>query len=172
MEEKGKMNDKSWTVVCIIAGLVVAYAVSGPLRHPKQTARVGTPLNNTTVGTDERNEENAENIYASGTIEIAPEAVTAAQKSPVLFVMIKAAETGPPLAVKRIDRPTFPLTFSLSEADSMAGGGFYDGDILVVARLDQDGVAGPKQAGDLEERVQINKNASRDVHLKIGLPSR
>ena len=41
-----------------------------------------------------------------------------------------------PVAVKRVAKPIFPVTFTLTLADSMAGGSFYDGDLTITARLD------------------------------------
>ena len=131
---------------------------------------MGTPLHNTTVGTNSNESGRSASVYAEGTIDVAPSAKSIAAHTPVLFVMIKAAVAGPPLAVKRVDRPVFPFSFSITEADSMAGGGFFDGNVNLIARLDQDGMAGPKQPGDLETILEIKKGSSRRVSVLIGTP--
>jgi len=67
----------------------------------------------------------------------------------VLFVIARKAAAGPPLAVIRLDTPTFPVEFSIGPSNVMAGGpDQFTGPISLTARLDADGTAtaGP---GDL-----------------------
>lgn len=66
----------------------------------------------------------------------------------VLFIIARK-EVGPPLAVKRVLQPQFPLTYSLSESDAMIPGTVFQGEMLVKARLDADGNAGPLASGDM-----------------------
>ncbi len=68
-----------------------------------------------------------------------------------LFVIVRQAGVtrGPPVAVKKVDSPTFPHTFSVSAADTMIKGMPFNGPFDVQVRLDQDGNAMTKSAGDL-----------------------
>jgi hypothetical protein len=149
------LKDTKWIVLCVIAGLALAYFVGAPLRRSASSEpRVGTPLN-----------DNAK-VYAEGTITVASNVQAA--DYPALFVIVRAAgSAGAPLAVRRIVSPTFPLEFKMTERDAMAGGEFYEGDITVLARLDADGAGGPKHPDDLEATASIHSGASREIDLQI-----
>ena len=68
-----------------------------------------------------------------------------------LFIIVRQAGVtrGPPVAVKKIDSPTFPHQFSITSADTMIKGMPFSGPFDVQVRLDQDGNAMTKSAGDL-----------------------
>ncbi len=68
-----------------------------------------------------------------------------------LFVFARRGP-GPPVAARRFAAPRFPLRFSLSQADAMAGGAL-EGELTVAALLKMDGRVGPPAAGDLEGRA-------------------
>jgi cytochrome c-type biogenesis protein CcmH len=87
----------------------------------------------------------------TGTITVAPALRAAAPPNAVLYIIARQGD-GPPLAVKRIPNPTFPLSFGLSEEDRMVGRRQFEGEVMVVARLKRDGVAGPPGPGDIEGR--------------------
>jgi hypothetical protein len=149
------MKDTKYIVIFTILGLVVAYFVGAPLRKPAGSEpKVGAPLQQAKV-------------YAEGTITVSPELAKKAKSYPALFLFARAPETRMPIAVKRYATPVFPLEFSLTEENNMAGDGFYDGDVNIVARLDQDGVAGPRQDGDVEVAVLVGKDASRTLELSL-----
>lgn len=65
-------------------------------------------------------------------VSVSPEAV--------LFVIVREAgfEAGPPVAVKRLAAPLFPVTVTISELDSMAGESL-PGLVRIDARIDSDG---------------------------------
>jgi cytochrome c-type biogenesis protein CcmH len=81
----------------------------------------------------------------SGTILLSPK--LAAGPSDVLYVMAKQGPTT--LVVRRIEKPAFPVTFELSDSDSMGSGVAFEGTVDVVARLSRSGDAIPAK-GDLE----------------------
>lgn len=84
----------------------------------------------------------------------------------VLFVIARRGP-GPPVAVKRIEDPRFPLAFRLSQADAMAGATF-EGELELVARLKMDGRAGSPAPGDLEGKAPgLLRVGSRDVVIVI-----
>ena len=69
----------------------------------------------------------------------------------VLFIIARSggAAGGPPLAVKKIERPVFPLTYTLGPEDVMMQGMPLSGKIAISVRLDGDGNAMTRQPGDL-----------------------
>ncbi len=83
-----------------------------------------------------------------------------------LFVLARRG-AGPPVAAKRVAAPQFPVRFTLSQADAMAGGAF-EGEVTVVALLKMDGRAGPLAAGDLEGRAPgLVRVGTRDVSIEL-----
>ncbi|MGH7832501.1 MAG: cytochrome c-type biogenesis protein CcmH [Candidatus Binatia bacterium] len=69
----------------------------------------------------------------------------------VLFIIARSggAAGGPPLAVKKIERPVFPLTYTLGQEDVMMQGMPLSGKVAISVRLDADGNAMTRQPGDL-----------------------
>lgn len=86
----------------------------------------------------------------TGKIVVAPALAQKAVGKPVLFIIARSANPGPPLAVVRIPNPTFPYAFTLSQANVMMQGMPFEGNVRISARLDSDGAAGPASAGDIE----------------------
>lgn len=91
----------------------------------------------------------------SGAVVVAPAVKGNIKPGGVLFMSVRPAgpdgqPTGMPVAVE-IYRPTaWPVDFTLSGGNQMvAGGGAVAGDVVVMARWDQDGDAGTKQPGDI-----------------------
>jgi cytochrome c-type biogenesis protein CcmH len=66
-----------------------------------------------------------------------------------LFVIARQG-AGPPLAVKRIIAPKFPVTFTLGPEDVMVKGPEFAGTVTLIARLKRDGRVGTAERGDLE----------------------
>ena len=87
----------------------------------------------------------------SGEIRVAPALASKLPAGAVLFIIARRAEgSGPPVAVKRIANPTFPLHYVLGPEDAMGPGGPFEGRLSIIARLKRSGVAGPAEPGDLE----------------------
>ena len=93
-----------------------------------------------------------------GTISIAPKLKTKHQGGGVLFIIARRAATqgGPPLAVKRIPNPTFPLSYSLGKGNMMIPGTRFEGKVNMVVRLDKDGDPLTREPGSLTG--SYNKN--------------
>ena len=91
-------------------------------------------------------------------IELAPGLAVA--PSSVLFVSLRQGDVGPPAAVKRIPRPRFPLTLTLSAADSMLGRPLPT-EASVWARLDADGSVTTREDGEpfAETEMRIGESA-------------
>jgi hypothetical protein len=86
-----------------------------------------------------------------GTVTIDSKLKSKLDGKAVLFIIARSggAGGGPPLAVKKIDRPVFPLTYTLGPENVMMQGMPLSGKIAISVRLDADGNAMTRQPGDL-----------------------
>ena len=84
--------------------------------------------------------------------------------SDVMYVMAKSGAAT--LAVRRIDKPSFPFAFEISGGDAMMGGAAFQGPVDVVARVSRTGDAIPAK-GDLEGVAKGVKVPSKNVSLTI-----
>jgi cytochrome c-type biogenesis protein CcmH len=93
-----------------------------------------------------------------GTITVDPKLKASIDPNAALFIIARAAgaAVGPPLAVKKIDKPTFPLAYSLSQENVMMQGTPFTGKITVIARLDKDGNPVTRGPGDLTGEYKKN----------------
>jgi hypothetical protein len=98
----------------------------------------------------------------AGTIALSPK--LKANPSDVLYVMAKKGTAT--LAVRRVEKPSFPFEFEISGGDAMMGGGTFEGPVDVVARLSRTGDAIPAK-GDLEGVARNVKVPSKAVKLTI-----
>ena len=98
----------------------------------------------------------------AGTISLSPKLKTS--PSDVLYVMAKKGTAT--LAVRRVEKPSFPFEFEISGGDAMMGGGSFEGPVDVVARLSRTGDAIPAK-GDLEGIARNVKVPSKAVKLTI-----
>jgi hypothetical protein len=88
-----------------------------------------------------------------GTVSVADGLAGKLPPGAVLFLIARRGSAGPPLAVERIAEPRFPLEFSLGPEDRMLETLPFAGEVQLSARLDADGNAMSRQAGDLEGRA-------------------
>lgn len=95
-------------------------------------------------------EAGAEAPPIQGRVEVAPELANQVPGGAILFIIARRAAAGPPLAVKRIADPTFPLAFELGPADRMIQQLPWEGPLTLSARLDQDANATSRSEGDLQ----------------------
>jgi cytochrome c-type biogenesis protein CcmH len=84
----------------------------------------------------------------SGTIRLAAAPSPPLPEGAALFVIARA-DTGPPLAVKRIVNPQFPIHYTLGAEDVMLPSRAFTGTVNLSARLQASGTVGPLQPGDL-----------------------
>lgn len=99
----------------------------------------------------------AENADASagawpvrGRVSVASDLASRVMPGATLFLIARSATGGPPLAVKRIDSPTFPVEFELGPGDRMVASLPFAGPLQLTARLDADGNATTRAPGDLQ----------------------
>ena len=79
-------------------------------------------------------------------MKLAP-GVTGGAGTLFIYVRAEGQTAGPPLRVKRLPA-SFPASFSITAADSMAGGALPPGKVQISARLDGDGNAMTKDPAD------------------------
>ncbi len=86
-----------------------------------------------------------------GTISIEPKLRTKHQSGGILFIIARRATTqgGPPLAVKKIASPVFPLSYSLGKENMMIPGSRFEGKVNIIVRLDKDGDPLTREPGSL-----------------------
>jgi hypothetical protein len=79
----------------------------------------------------------------SGVIRIDPEMEKNLPDNWKLFLFARQAgvERGPPLAVKLLESIEFPYTFTLGQESVMMPGSVFEGEMILTARIDQDGDA-------------------------------
>jgi hypothetical protein len=84
----------------------------------------------------------------SGSVALASELAGKVPANAVLFVIARRG-AGPPLAVKRVEHPQFPVEFSIGPEDRMIQAMPFAGPIELSARLDGDGNATSRSPGDV-----------------------
>lgn len=106
-----------------------------------------------------------------GTISVDAKLKAKVDAQAVLFIIVHPAGStaGPPLAVKRIEHPLFPLSYSLGPENVMMPGLPFSGKVLVSARLDKDGNPMTKQPGDMTGEYKKNpvEAGSQNVDIVI-----
>jgi len=84
-----------------------------------------------------------------GTIVLASELEGAVPRGGVLFLVARRPTGGPPVAVKRIADPSFPMEFEIGPGDRMIQTIPFEGPLFLTARVDADGNATSRDPGDL-----------------------
>lgn len=108
----------------------------------------------------------AESEQESYQIQIAYSGAAQAARKATLFVFLKSGESGPPVAVKRISNPSFPLAVTLGAADTMINGTSLPSTGTLFVRLDFDGNASTKDVNDLEAQIAAAINTPTALELK------
>jgi hypothetical protein len=106
-----------------------------------------------------------------GTIRVDAKLKDRVKPSGAVFVMIRRAgadgqPTGSPLAVEMLNWAGDSLAFELTEANAMSAGTELSGEVVVMARYDQDSDAISKQPGDLTGQVRTKVPADK-LELKL-----
>jgi predicted small lipoprotein YifL len=112
-----------------------------------------------------------------GTIRLHPKVKDRVKSSVPVFLVIRRAgpdgqPTGSPLAVEKLVwAGGDALPFELTEANAMSGGTELAGDVVVMARYDQDSDAISKQPGDVTGQVRAKVPADKlELTLDTILP--
>ncbi len=108
--------------------------------------------------------------HITGKITIAPNLKDKIDSQAVLFIIARAGgEGGPPTAVKKIERPVFPVTYSIGPENSMMQGVPLSGKLNVFVRLDKDGNPMTHQPGDITGEYKKNPVAVGTHNVDIVL---
>jgi cytochrome c-type biogenesis protein CcmH len=93
-----------------------------------------------------------------GVVDVDPKLKSKIDGQAVLFIIARSTSGagGPPLAVKRIASPKFPVAYSLSAQDVMMQGTSFSGKIFLSARLDKDGNPTTREPGNLTGEYKKN----------------
>ena len=107
----------------------------------------------------------------AGAITVDPKAGAKLTPGTSVFLTVKragpdGAPSGPPLAVDKLTWTGDGMAFELTEAQAMVAGTDLSGDVVVMARYDQDSDAGTKQPGDVTGQVRVKLPAE---HVKLTL---
>ncbi len=107
----------------------------------------------------------------AGTIGVDPKAKDKLKPGTSVFLIVKragadGAPSGPPLAVDKLTWTGDGMAFELTEAQAMVAGTDLSGDVVVMARYDQDSDALSRQPGDVTGQVRVKIPAE---HVKLML---
>jgi hypothetical protein len=107
----------------------------------------------------------------TGTISVDAKAKDRVKPGTSVFLIVKragadGAPSGPPLAVDKLSWTDGGVAFELTDAQAMVAGTELSGDVVVMARYDQDADAMSKQAGDITGQVRVKIPAD---HVKLSL---
>jgi cytochrome c-type biogenesis protein CcmH len=102
--------------------------------------------------------KNSAGDHITGKISIDPKLKSNVASQAALFIIARVATGagGPPLAVKKVDRPNFPLSYSLGPENVMMQGSPFAGKVTISVRLDKDGNPVTRQSGDLVGEYKKN----------------
>ncbi len=89
-----------------------------------------------------------------GEIQISEDLKSRIPPHSVLFLVARLDEASPPLAVKRVPDPQFPLEFELGPADRMIESMPFVGPLKLSVRVDSDGNVSTREVGDLFGEAQ------------------
>lgn len=158
-------------VSVLIAFVVGMYAWNKD--QPKMASMFsGAPTPQNTPDAPGPNGVNNSAASFSGRIVIADKLAAQVDTRGVLYVSVRNVgmpNQGPPLAAKRFSQPSFPLSYSISNADVMMKGLPFTGPFDVYVRLDRDGDAMTKGPDDLiADGPKANvKAGDRDVNITL-----
>jgi hypothetical protein len=129
--------------------------ISGAAPGTKNAGNAGTPRS----------------LMVSGKITLDEKLKSRFDANATLFIIARRADvaTGPPIAVKKIDRPRFPLTYSLGQENVMMQGTALPEKISLGARLDKDGNAMTREAGNITGEYRKNPVMAGSTNIDIVL---
>jgi len=111
------------------------------------------------------------NHRVTGVISVDAKAVDRVKPGTAVFLIVKragpdGAPSGPPLAVDKLSWAAGGVAFELTDAQAMVAGTELAGDVVVMARYDQDSDAMSKQPGDVTGQIRV-KIPAENVKLSL-----
>jgi hypothetical protein len=100
------------------------------------------------------------NHRVTGVIAVDAKAKDRVKPGTAVFLVVKragpdGAPSGPPLAVDKLTWAPGGVSFELTDAQAMVAGTDLSGDVVVMARYDQDSDALTKEPGDITGQVRV-----------------
>jgi hypothetical protein len=111
------------------------------------------------------------NHRVTGVISVDAKAKDRVKPGTAVFLIVKragpdGAPSGPPLAVDKLSWTAGGVPFELTDAQAMVAGTELAGDVIVLARYDQDSDAMSKQPGDITGQIRV-KIPAENVKLLL-----
>jgi hypothetical protein len=108
----------------------------------------------------------------TGSIVLAPAVAKARPKGGTLYLVVRRISDNPTargtlIAVRKLPVTKFPLPFSLTAADMPFQNGPFDGELVLTARIDQDGDPLTHEKGDVYGTLPKVAVGSHDVKLAL-----
>lgn len=108
----------------------------------------------------------------TGSIVLTPAVAKAKPKGGTLYLVARRISDNPTargtlIAVRKLPATKFPLPFSLTAADMPFQNGPFDGDLVLTARIDQDGDPLTHEKGDVYGSLPKVPVGSHDVKLAL-----
>jgi len=108
----------------------------------------------------------------TGSIVLTPAVAKAKPKGGTLYLVARRISDNPTargtlIAVRKLPATKFPLPFSLTAADMPFQNGPFDGDLVLTARIDQDGDPLTHEKGDVYGTLPKVPVGSHDVKLAL-----
>jgi hypothetical protein len=108
----------------------------------------------------------------TGSIVLSPAAAKAKPKGGTLYLVARRISDNPTargtlIAVRKLPATKFPLPFSLTGADMPFQNGPFDGELVLTARIDQDGDPLTHEKGDVYGSLPKVSVGSHDVKLVL-----
>jgi cytochrome c-type biogenesis protein CcmH len=90
-----------------------------------------------------------ENAVITGTVKIKEGLIPKGTGTLFIITRLKGEGGGPPLAVKRVEDPVFPIGFQMSQANVMIKGNRFRGEVTLTAKWSRQGSPMVVASGDL-----------------------
>ena len=108
----------------------------------------------------------------TGSIVLSPAVAKAKPKGGTLYLVARRISDNPTargtlIAVRKLPATKFPLPFSLTAADMPFQNGPFDGELVLTARIDQDGDPLTHEKGDVYGTLPKVPVGSHDVKLAL-----
>jgi hypothetical protein len=128
----------------------------------------GPPPGGGRAGSSPTPDPSADAKPISGTVRLASDIPDGLPQGAVLFLIARHGEAGPPLAVVKVNAPSFPFDFEIGPGDRMIDTVPFAGPLRISARLDGDGNASTRAQGDLHgSAAEVAMPGSTDVLVTL-----
>ena len=147
-------------VVLIFSFFIIIISCDGELKEHPISPQVKQQM-------DAKSKSSAPNRSISGPVEFADSMASKVPEQGTLFLIARpeGVKGGPPLAAKKHSLIKFPFAFKLGQENVMLEGNEFEGNIMVTARWDLDGM--PKaSSGDIDGSVTVI-SGSTDVKIVL-----